>query len=107
RLEHLVRGVRVEVAGRLVGEHARRLRDQGARERAALALAAGKLARLVLEAMAETDLGQNLFRSLESVFLFFSSDEQRHCNVLDRRKFRQQMVELIDEAERRVAHNTA
>ena len=59
RFEHLVRGVRVEVAGGLVGQHAGRLGHQRAREGAALALAAGELARLVLEPRAQADLLQH------------------------------------------------
>ena len=46
---------RVEVAGRLVGEEERRLGDQRARDRDALLLAAGELARLVVETIAEAD----------------------------------------------------
>src|SRR6185436_13714464 len=99
--------MRVEVSGRLVGQHARRLGDQRARERAALALAAGELARLMLEAMTEADLRQDLLRPLESTFPVFPSDQQRHCHVLERRKFRQQVVELVDEAERRVTDFSA
>ena len=45
RLEDFLRGVRIQVAGGLVGEHAGRLGDERARESAALALAAGELAR--------------------------------------------------------------
>ena len=44
RLEHVVRGARVEIAGRLVGEQEpRRVRDR-ARNRDALLFAAGQLA---------------------------------------------------------------
>ena len=44
----------VEVTGGFVREHARGPRDQRARDRAALALAAGKLAGLVPRALAQT-----------------------------------------------------
>ena len=47
------RGGVVEVAGRLVGQHAGRLGDQRARQRHALAFAAGQLARHVRHALAQ------------------------------------------------------
>ena len=55
QFEHGGRGLLVEVAGRLVAEHAGRLVHQRARHRRALALAAGQLARLVLQALAQAD----------------------------------------------------
>src|SRR5687767_12874541 len=61
-VEHLVRSLRIEVAGGLIGQHAGRLGHHGTRERAALALAARELARQVLDARAEADLLQRLFR---------------------------------------------
>ena len=45
----------VEVAGRLVGEHGARLLHEGARHRHPLLLAAGELARPVVEALGEAD----------------------------------------------------
>ena len=47
--------MRVEVAGRLVGEHHRRPRDERAGDRDALLLAAGELRRPVRAALGETD----------------------------------------------------
>ncbi len=49
QLEHLARGPPVEIAGRLVGEHAPRRGHQRAGKCDALPLAAGKLARQVAE----------------------------------------------------------
>ena len=46
--QHLARRLRVEVAGRLVGEQQRRIGDDGARDRDALLLPAGQLARIVV-----------------------------------------------------------
>jgi hypothetical protein len=45
----------VEVAGRLVGEDEGRLIDQGAGDADSLLLAAGELARTVIEALAQAD----------------------------------------------------
>jgi len=47
-------GMAVEVAGRLVGEDQRGLRDQGAGDRHALLLPAAELGRLVVDSVAET-----------------------------------------------------
>ena len=53
--EDLAAGAAVEVAGRLVGEDQLRLRRQRPGDGDALLLAAGELARAVLEAVAEAD----------------------------------------------------
>ena len=53
-------GVGVEVAGRLVGEQDARAIDQGAGDGGALHLAAGQLARLVLQAMPQADAVEQL-----------------------------------------------
>ena len=54
-LEHLGARVRVEVAGRLVGEDDRRSRRERPPDGDALLLAAGQLARLVLQPVAEPE----------------------------------------------------
>ena len=57
-LVHRAARRRVEVAGRLVGEHELRRQDQRAREGDALLLAAGELARAVRARAARADLGE-------------------------------------------------
>ena len=56
-------GLGVQVAGGLVGEQQRRPGDEGARQRDALLLAAGQLARIVLEALAKADPAQDRSRA--------------------------------------------
>ena len=63
QLEHIVRGMAVEVAGGLVGQHAGRPRHQCARQRHALAFAAGQLAGIVLFARGQTHHAQHLARA--------------------------------------------
>ena len=58
QLEHLIRGLRIEIAGRLVGEHEARLEHERARHRHALALAAGELADRVVHAVLEPHLAE-------------------------------------------------
>ena len=62
--EDLEARARVEVAGGLVGEEHRRARDERARDRDALLLAAGELVRCVMHAIAETDGVERLVRPL-------------------------------------------
>ena len=52
----------VEIAGRLVGEQHFRIVDQRARDRDALLLSAGKLARVMILAARQTDRGEDLVR---------------------------------------------
>ena len=61
-------GLRVEVAGRLVGEQDRRVVDERARDRHALTLAAGQLVRPVVLAVAQLDLLERLVRALGRSF---------------------------------------
>src|SRR5215510_1356194 len=53
QLHNLLRGLRIEVAGRLVGENNRRTVDQGAGDGHALSLTAGQFVRLVRHSLAE------------------------------------------------------
>ena len=62
--EDLAAGGRVEVAGRLVGEHHARARDERAGDGDALLLAAGELGRAVGEAVAEADRLDQLLEPL-------------------------------------------
>ena len=83
------------------------LGHEGAREGAALALAARELARLVLEARAEADLLQDLRRAAARLVAVHPADEERHRHVLHRGELGKEVVELVDEAERAVAHPPA
>src|SRR2546426_3051283 len=74
---------------------------------AALALAAGELSRLVLEARAQADFRQELSCLLQREFLLCSTDEKRHADVFRRGELHQQVMELVDEAEGAVAHLAA
>jgi hypothetical protein len=61
----------------------------------------------VLEALAEADFLEHAGGPAVRLAAVHAADDERHGDVLERRELRQQMVELIDEAERRVAHATA
>ena len=106
-VEHVAGGASVEVAGRLVGEHARRLGDQRARQRHALALTAGQLTRAMRGALGEPDALEQRPRPGAGRLRRFAPDVQRHGDVLERAELGQEMMELVDETERAVAHASA
>ena len=58
QVDHLLAGLAVEIAGRLVGEDDLRARAQRAGDGDALLLAAGELRREMIGAMRQADLGQ-------------------------------------------------
>ncbi len=97
----------IEVAGGFVTEHAGRTIDQGTRHGGALAFAAGELAGLVLQAVAQADGLQQRPGALRSILYTGPVEQHRQHHVFQRGEFRQQVVELIDEAKRPVAECTA
>ena len=91
---------RVEVAGRLVGEHERRAHRERPRHRDPLLLPAGELAGAPAEEGAEADLAEQLRGARAHPLVGPAAvEEQRHHHVLERRERRQQVVELEDEAD--------
>ncbi len=68
RIEHVRGRVRVEVAGRLVGEDEARVVGQRAGNGGALLLAAGQLRRPVIDAFGETQRAEQLRGTLGGAF---------------------------------------
>src|SRR6185503_6480715 len=102
---HLDARLRVEIAGRLVGEQQRRVVHQRPRDGDALLLAAGELVRMVAEPVAETHGLQRLGGALPPIGSGgLARVEQRQLDVLDRGRARQQVEALEHEADLRVAH---
>jgi len=87
----------VEIAGRFVGDEDRRVRCDGARDGDALLLAAGKLGRIVVHAMAEPDIAQFGLGPAEGVDMPGQLERQSH--VLARRHGRHEMEGLEDDAD--------
>ena len=96
RISPLVR--RVEVAGRLVGEHDRRPRDERAGDRDALLLAAGELRRAVAEPL-RRGRPCRISSSHPLGVRLAAGEREREHDVLGRREHRQQVEELEDEAD--------
>ena len=87
----------VEIAGGLVREQHRGLRDEGAGQRHALLLAAGELPRVVPGAPAQADAAPASRRGAARVRL--ARQFQRQHDVLERRQRRDQMEGLEHEAD--------
>src|SRR5207249_3976457 len=92
-------GVRIEVAGRLVGQHDARLVDQRARDRHPLPLAAGQLGRAVPAAGAEADALERVRSTAAALAPRYAAIAERQLDVLERREPRQQVEALEDEAD--------
>ena len=104
QVEHVGGGVRVEVARGLVGQDHRRLGDERARDRDALLLSAGQLARPVVEAVAEPDAGERLHAPGPARSSRRSAGvDQRQLDVAQRGQRGQQVELLEDEADAPVA----
>jgi hypothetical protein len=97
--------VRVEIAGRLVGEHALRLVTSAGRARRAGARRPTAPGQVTL-AMIEPDASQHPFAAARAS-RSAPADRERHRDVLERGEFGSRVMELVDEAERAVAHRAA
>src|SRR5207244_1063123 len=96
-------GMRVEVAGRLVGQQHLRLVDQGTSDGHALLLTAGKLVRQVAGSIAQPDQAQRGERAPASFRGGKSGVDQGKLDILDGGVALQQVEALKDEADLAVA----
>src|SRR6476659_3126254 len=92
--------MRIEIAGRLVGEEQPRSVGDGAGDGDALLLAAGQLCRTMLGPLAEAKRLQQLPGALLGLAPREPENKLRQHHVLQRRELRKQVMELIDEADR-------
>jgi hypothetical protein len=97
--KHVTRGMRVEVARGLVRHEERRGVGDGPGDGDALLLAAGQLRRAVMQPLAQPQEREKLRRPLPRLALAQAADDLRHDHVLDCGELRQEVVELIDEAD--------
>ena len=106
--EHLARGSRVEIAGRLVGEDDRRAGRQGAGDRHALLLTAGELTRTVRQPVAESEDGHQVIDPRAGLAVDTAAGEvEGQGDVLGRGQGRDQIEGLEDEADLLPAHPRA
>ena len=98
-LHHIDFGARIEIAGRLVGEHDLRPCDERARDADALLLAAGHLRGVMRQALAEPDPLEDAAGHRLALGLGHTAEHERHGHVLDGIEVRHQIVGLEHEAE--------
>src|SRR6516165_4114022 len=103
-LEHPLCGVRVEIAGRLIGKEDLGVVGNSTGDGDALLLAAGKLRRPVIPALLETKGLQELLAPRLRLVAGQAENQLRQHHVLERRELRQEVVELIDEAHLHAAY---
>ena len=97
--EDMAGGLRVEIAGRLVGEeHARRVGDRP-RDGDALLLAARQFGGAMVEALGEAEEIEKLAGALARFARREPTDELRHDHVLEGGELGQEVMELVDEAD--------
>src|SRR5690348_6974634 len=63
--------------------------------------------RTMVQPRSEADTLEDFARALSCSLDALAAYEQRHGNILQRRKFRQQVMKLVDEAQRFVAQHAA
>jgi hypothetical protein len=105
--QHLLRGLRVEVAGGLVGEQEQRPVHEGARDRDALHLAARKLARIGAGSSGEPHRGEHLEDARPRLRGGHAVERKGQGDVLRDREMGQQVERLEHEADARPAQQRA
>ena len=93
-IEDIAAGVGVEVAGGFIGNDDLGFVDQGTGDCNALLLPAGKLARAVIEALAEADAGQQFRSELFHGIKRMARDATGNANILEGIEFREQIIGL-------------
>ena len=101
--QNLLAGVRIEIAGGLVGQQNRRIDGERARDGDALALAAGKFVGQVREAVRELHQVQQLAGAFVDLPRP-AAQMQRQRDILETRQRRQQVEELENESDLVAAH---
>ena len=94
QLEHRVGGVAVQVPSRFIGQQKLRLSDERAGQRRPLLLSAGKLSRPVMRPLRQPNFLQPRGCFFFRLRLRSPSHQQRHGHIFQRRKLRQQIMEL-------------
>src|SRR5262249_41601093 len=97
-VEDVGRGCWIEVAGWLIGQQQLGRVGERARYGGALLLSARQLGGLVREALTQSEHGEQLFGASLTGAARNTADHLWQQHVLERGKFRQQLVKLVDEA---------
>ena len=99
-----LRGLRIEVAGRLIAQHQTRLPNQGASDRHPLLLTSRQLSGTMIDSRRQADAIDEHPGTREiAVAIAAAGNQRRHEHVLEHGALRQQTVILKDEADFTVA----
>ena len=98
--EYVIRRRPIQISGRLIGEYAGGMRHECTCDRDALAFTAGKLARLVRQAMREPGLSEDDGGALFGNRGCLAANGEWNRDVFKRGELGQQMMELIDKSQR-------
>src|SRR5690348_8794945 len=92
QIEYLLRVLRIECAGGLIGQHERRTVCNCPSDRDSLLLSDRKLFRLVVQSIRQSDLREEMLRPCRIVFA--AGETHAEQDVLKRRESRQQVMGL-------------
>src|SRR5580700_1335977 len=95
--------MRIEISGRLVGQHQARTLNHRSRYRHPLLLATGKFRRPAMKLVLEPDHLENLLGPLPRLAFGHARDQRRHHHVFERVEIGQQIMKLKYETELMVA----
>src|SRR5690554_3279056 len=107
QIEHRICSATIQIARRLISQHAGRLDDKRTRNCRALTLSPREFSRGVIEPFSQADFSQHCGGPLVRLGARHAADIEGHGDILKRRKFRQKMMELVDESKRPVTQKTA
>src|SRR5690554_2126223 len=107
QVKHALCGIAVQISGGLVSQHACGPGNQGTGQRHTLTLAARQLAGIMINALCQPHLLQHFLGLFASPIAVLAPNNQRHGDVIKRRKLRQQMMKLVDEAQAAIAQLAA
>ena len=96
-------GVRIKIAGRLVGQQQFRFVDKRAGDGDALLFAAGKFGRLVLRPLLKANARKQFASAFFGIARGNSGDARGQADIFQRVKFRQQMIRLKNKTDAAVA----
>src|SRR5438270_10278185 len=97
--EHHLRGSVIQVTCWLISHQDSWACHQGPGQGHPLLLTAGKLSSAMMAAALQSNFPQPFAGFLHGLTVSGSLHQERHCNILLRRKFRQQVVKLPDKAD--------
>ena len=104
--EYMLAGPMIQVAGRLIRQKQLRTPNEGTRNRHSLLLPARNLTDFVVKTVRQPYSVKNPARRAFGFLTVIAPDQLRHHRVLERREFRQKMMELKDKPDMTVSKSS-